>query len=188
MARLERTGQARDPHVKRPILRPIICICNDSNASSLTKLRPHALQVRFNRPADIHIVKHLKEVCQIEGLKADSRALNSLVSVAKGDLRACLNTLQVCRMALHFSSCFFMPPQFIKAHDEDVTESVIRKATYGMKEADATVISVVNNLFTPLSRKRVKELGLNDQEEARYVLRLSREIESSGRDSTIASG
>lgn len=57
-----------------------------------------------------------------------------------------------------------------------------------MKEADATVISVVNNLFNPLSRKRVKELALSDEEEARYVLRLSREIESSGRDSTIASG
>jgi chromosome transmission fidelity protein 18 len=91
----ERTGQARDPHVKRPILRPIICICNDINASSLAKLRTYALQIRFNRPADIHIVKRLKEICQIEGLKADSRALNTLVSVAKGDLRSCLNALQV---------------------------------------------------------------------------------------------
>jgi chromosome transmission fidelity protein 18 len=78
--------------------------------------------------------------------------------------------------------------QFIRTRDEDVTESVVRRATYGMKEADATVISVVNNLFNPLSRKRVKELALSDEEEARYVLRLSREIESSGRDSTIASG
>jgi chromosome transmission fidelity protein 18 len=98
----ERTGQARDPHVKRPILRPIICICNDINASSLVKLRSYALQIRFNRPADIHIVKRLKEICQIEGLKTDSRALNTLVSVAKGDLRGCLNTLQVCGMAIIF--------------------------------------------------------------------------------------
>ena len=95
----ERTDQARDPHVKRPILRPIICICNDINASSLAKLRTYALQIRFNRPADIHIVKRLKEICHIEGLKADSRALSTLVSVAKGDLRSCLNTLQVCGMA-----------------------------------------------------------------------------------------
>ena len=99
----ERTGQTRDPHVKRPILRPIICICNDINASSLAKLRTYALQIRFNRPADIHIVKRLKEICQIEGLKADSRALSTLVSVAKGDLRGCLNTLQVCGMAIILS-------------------------------------------------------------------------------------
>ena len=106
----ERTGQARDPHVKRPILRPIICICNDINASSLAKLRTYALPIRFNRPADIHIVKRLKEICHIEGLKADSRALNTLVSVAKGDLRGCLNTLQVYGMAIFifiFSYCDF---------------------------------------------------------------------------------
>ena len=104
----ERTGQARDSHVKRPILRPIICICNDINASSLAKLRTYALQIRFNRPADIHIVKRLKEICQIEGLKADSRALSTLVSVAKGDLRGCLNTLQVCRMAVIFLTVILM--------------------------------------------------------------------------------
>ena len=57
-----------------------------------------------------------------------------------------------------------------------------------MKEEDSSVQSVLNNLFTPLSKKRVKELGLTDEEEARYVARLSREIDNSGRESTIASG
>ena len=33
----------------------------------------------------------------MEGMKADSRALSTLVSAAKGDLRGCLNTLQVSR-------------------------------------------------------------------------------------------
>jgi chromosome transmission fidelity protein 18 len=74
----------------------------------LAKLRTCALQIRFNRPADIHIVKRLKEICQIEGLKADSRALSTLVSAAKGDLRGCLNTLQVCEMVIYFSFRFFM--------------------------------------------------------------------------------
>lgn len=31
----------------------------------------------------------------MEGLKADSRALSTLVGVAQGDLRGCLNALQV---------------------------------------------------------------------------------------------
>ncbi|KAF8163574.1 P-loop containing nucleoside triphosphate hydrolase protein [Crassisporium funariophilum] len=167
----QRPGQKRDQHAKRPILRPIICICNDHNASSLAKLRPHAFQIRFNRPADTQIVKRLKEICIIEGLKADSRALSTLVSVAKGDLRGCLNTLQ-----------------FVKTRNESVTETVIRKATTGMKEADSTVISVINSLFAPLSKKRVKELALTDEEEARYVARLCREIDGSGRESYIASG
>ncbi|CAA7271466.1 unnamed protein product [Cyclocybe aegerita] len=168
----KRSGQNKDYNRgDRPILRPIICICNEHNASSLTKLRPHAYQIRFARPADIHIVKRLKEVCRTEGMKADSRALSTLVSVAKGDLRGCLNTLQ-----------------FIKTRNEDVTEPIIRKATSGMKEADTNYISVLNNLFTPLSKKRVKELALTDEDEARFVSRLSGEVEASGRESNIASG
>ncbi|KAF5386678.1 hypothetical protein D9615_001593 [Tricholomella constricta] len=166
-----RKMRRKDPQVKRPILRPIICICNDHNASSLAKLRPHALQIRFQRPADIHTVKRLREVCEIEGLKADSRAISTLVGVAKGDLRGCLNALQ-----------------FIKSRNEEVTESVVRKATIGMKEADTSLITVLNDLFNPLTRKRVKELALTEEEEGKYVARLSREIDGSGRESSIALG
>ncbi|KAF9077157.1 P-loop containing nucleoside triphosphate hydrolase protein [Rhodocollybia butyracea] len=156
---------------KRTILRPIICICNDINASSLTKLRPHAAQLRFQKPADIHTVKRLREICAIEGLKAETRALSTLVAVAKGDLRGCLNTLQ-----------------FIRSRNEEVTESVVRKSTKGMKEADNSVISALNSLFTPMSKKRAKELGLNDEAEARYVERLSHEIDACGKDSAVAVG
>ncbi|KJA27021.1 hypothetical protein HYPSUDRAFT_981028 [Hypholoma sublateritium FD-334 SS-4] len=168
--RKERSGQNKG-HTPRPLLRPIICICNDHNASSLAKLRPHVLQIRFNRPADVHLVKMLKEVCSLEGMKADARALNTLVGVAKGDLRGCLNTLQ-----------------FVKTRGEDVTEHVVRKATVGMKETDSTVHSVLNNLFSPLQKKRVRELGLTEEEEARYVGRLSHEVGGAGRDAAIASG
>ncbi|KAF9469336.1 P-loop containing nucleoside triphosphate hydrolase protein [Collybia nuda] len=166
-----RTGQNRGADKKRPILRPIICICNDINASSLAKLKPHAYQIRFSRPADIHTVKRLREVCEMEGLKADSRALTALVGIAKGDLRGCLNTLQ-----------------FVKSRNEDVTESIIRKATTGMKEAETSLITVLNDLFSPMTKKRVKELALSEEEESKYVARLSREIDSSGRESSIALG
>ncbi|KAJ2921092.1 hypothetical protein H1R20_g16001, partial [Candolleomyces eurysporus] len=164
-------GGKRDPRVTRPILRPIICICNDGNASSIAKLRPHALHIRFSKPSDIHTVKRLREICAVEALKADSRALTTLVGVARGDLRGCLNTLQ-----------------FIKAKREEVTEAVIRKATFGMKEAENSVQSVLNSLFSPLSKKRVKELGLTEQEEGKYVARLYQEIDGSGRESAIATG
>ncbi|KAF5315882.1 hypothetical protein D9611_004969 [Ephemerocybe angulata] len=166
----QRNGK-RDPGSSRPILRPIICICNDGNASSIAKLRPHALQIRFNKPSDIHTVKRLREICEGEGLKADSRALTTLVGVARGDLRGCLNTLQ-----------------FIKSKREEVTEMMVRKATVGMKEAEHSVQVVLNNLFSPLSKKRVKELGLTEQDEAKYVSRLYHDIDGSGRESAIATG
>ncbi|TFK30182.1 P-loop containing nucleoside triphosphate hydrolase protein [Coprinopsis marcescibilis] len=159
----------RDPHAPRPILRPIICICNDINASSIAKLRPHALQIRFNKPSDVQTVKRLREICETEALRADARALATLVSVAKGDLRGCLNTLQ-----------------FIKSKSENVTETVIRKATVGMKESDSSVQSVINSLFTALSKKRVKDLGLLDSEERTYIPRLHHEIDACGRETRIA--
>ena len=92
-------GQKNDKSERRPLLRPIICICNDLYASSLTKLRAQARVIRLARTADIHLVKRLREICERERLKADSRALTALVGIAQGDLRGCLNTLQVCFLA-----------------------------------------------------------------------------------------
>ncbi|KAI0819032.1 P-loop containing nucleoside triphosphate hydrolase protein [Irpex lacteus] len=160
-----------DPQPHRPLLRPIICICNDLYASSLTKLRPHARIIRFNRPNDFRLVKRLREVCESEGLKAEGRALTTLVGLAQGDLRGCLNTLQL-----------------IKARNVEVTETVIRTATAGMKEADVSQVAVLNDLFAPMSRKRAKDRGMGEEEEARYVGRLSREIEASGSMDKIAIG
>ncbi|KAK7037989.1 chromosome transmission fidelity protein 18 [Favolaschia claudopus] len=165
----KKNRKGHDNNAKRPILRPIICICNDQNAASLAKLRAVALQVRFVRPADVHTVKRLREVCEIEGLKADGRALTTLVGIARGDLRGCLNTLQ-----------------FIKSRNHEVTEAVIRNATVGMKEADTSLLSVVNSIFSPLTRKRVKELGLTEADESKFVGRISREIDGCGRENSVA--
>ena len=88
-------GQKNDKSERRPLLRPIICICNDLYASSLTKLRAHARIIRLTRTADVHLVRRLRDICERERLKADSRALTALVGIAQGDLRGCLNTLQV---------------------------------------------------------------------------------------------
>ena len=64
----------------------------------------------------------------------------------------------------------------------------MRAATAGMKEADSSTISVLNNLFAPMTRKRVKELGIGEEEESKYVQRLSREVDTINNPSTIATG
>ncbi|KAH7889597.1 P-loop containing nucleoside triphosphate hydrolase protein [Phlebopus sp. FC_14] len=163
--------KGRDQRERWLLLRPIICICNDQHAHALTKLRPHARQVRYTRPADVHIIKRLREICKLEGLNADGGALNTLVGVAKGDLRGCLNTLQ-----------------FIKSRSEDVTEPLIHRATVGMKEADTTIMAVLNEIFAPLSRKRVRDLVAGGEEEGRYVNRLTRAIEGLNNSTGIANG
>src|SRR5215472_4953768 len=78
---VERSSYKRDIQRKRPLLRPIICICNDQNAASLAKLRPHAYLLRFSRPSDVLTVRRLQQICGFEGLKADARALTTLVGV-----------------------------------------------------------------------------------------------------------
>ncbi|KAJ3550684.1 hypothetical protein NM688_g5019 [Phlebia brevispora] len=167
-------GRKREPEETRPLLRPIICICNDLYHSSLTKLRQHARIIRVGRCNDLHVVNRLRDICEIEGLRADSRALTALVGVAQGDLRGCLNTLQAS--------------QLIKARNETVTETVVRRATVGMKAADVSQTAVLNDLFLPMSRKRAKELGIGEEEESRYIGRLSQEVERSGALDKIAIG
>jgi hypothetical protein len=65
---------------------------------------------------------------------------------------------------------------------------VIRGATAGMKEVDASQTAVLNDLFSPISSKRAKDLGYGEEDLARYVGRLSRVVEASGALDKIATG
>lgn len=138
----------------------------------------------------MHLVKRLRDICERERLKADSRALTALVGIAQGDLRGCLNTLQVYCLAYQMSpellgNHFY---QFLKRRGAEVTESVVRKATHGMKEADASQTSVLNDIFCPLQRKRMKDLGMTEEAGSRYVGRLARSIDSTGVPDKLAIG
>jgi chromosome transmission fidelity protein 18 len=79
-------------------------------------------------------------------------------------------------------------PQFIKSRNSEVTETVIRSATNGMKEADTSFLTVLNEIFSPMTRKRAKELGLSEEEEGRYLNRLSRAVEATGSMDKVVQG
>ena len=162
-------GRKGEQQHARPLLRPIICICNDLYASSLTKLRQHARIVRFARPHDTHVVRRLREICEREGLRADARALATLVGVAQGDFRGCLNTLQMLKARMDSGAATGMAGM--------VTEGVVRSATRVMKEAEVGMMTVLGDLFAPLSKKRAKEMGVRE-DEPRFVTRLSMAIDS----------
>jgi chromosome transmission fidelity protein 18 len=80
------------------------------------------------------------------------------------------------------------PLQFIKARNQGVTEQLVRSATAGMKEADANYLSALTDLFCPMSKKRVKERGLCEADEIKYVERLSHAIEATGVLDRVALG
>jgi len=65
---------------------------------------------------------------------------------------------------------------------------MVQKATRGIKEADQSFTSVLSDIFSPLPKSRVKDLGLTTEEEARYVGRISRGIDGTGNLDKIALG
>ncbi|KAG8741843.1 hypothetical protein FRC10_002353 [Ceratobasidium sp. 414] len=150
----------------RPLLRPIICICNDLYAPSLARLRPVARIIRFRKVQPVLLANRLRDICQNEDLRADTRALTTLVTVSQGDMRACLNTLQ-----------------FIKTRTTTVTEHEIARCTVGMKETECSIQSAWQDLFTPLTAKTRKLVpGSSATDPDWYVSRLSRVIENAGPD------
>ena len=73
-----------------------------SYAPVLRPLRPLAKIVRFTPPTSAMLVKRLRTICESEELTTENKHLSLLVEVAEGDLRSCLNTLQV---RLHGVEC-----------------------------------------------------------------------------------
>jgi chromosome transmission fidelity protein 18 len=57
-----------------------------------------------------------------------------------------------------------------------------------MKEAETNYLSVLTDLFCPMSKKRVKERGLGEAEENKYVERLSHALEATGMLDRVALG
>ena len=74
---------------------PIICICNDVQKSSVRSLSKHCLVLKFVRPQQKAIVKHLIMVAKKEKMNVERKALGVLVQSAGGDIRQILNSMQM---------------------------------------------------------------------------------------------
>ncbi|KAH9814323.1 P-loop containing nucleoside triphosphate hydrolase protein [Melampsora americana] len=127
----------------KPLVRPIICICNDLYAPTLRPLRPIARIIRFTTPTPMTIIKRLQTICDLEKLKADLRNLTFLVKIASGDLRSCLNTLQA-----------------VQSQSGVASESAIKSAAMvGMKDTGTSVQSVLSKLFKLPRKAKEGESG-----------------------------
>ncbi|CAO1634597.1 unnamed protein product [Parajaminaea phylloscopi] len=129
----------------KPVLRPIICICNDLYAPALRALRPHCRLIRFQKPAQNHLVGRLKTICEAESLSASSRSLSLLAELAQGDIRSCLNALQMAKhMRAHLSSSDGLI---------EISEADIREAGIGVKDGSTSLQAVWAALFKTASPK-----------------------------------
>jgi len=78
----------------RPLMRPIICICNDLYAPVLRPLRDVCKIFHFRKPSAERLAHRLQMVCAAQGLRAEKSTLRMLAERAECDIRSCLNTLQ----------------------------------------------------------------------------------------------
>lgn len=121
----------------KPLLRPIVCICNDLYAPSLRPLRAMAKLVRFNKPPTNLVVKRLRAVCEAESLVVEARGLSLLAELTNGDIRSCLNALE-----------------FAKTKNIALTEAAVKSASIGIKDTGATVHKAWAMLFRRQDRKQ----------------------------------
>ena len=119
--------------------------------------------VRFHPPTNAHIIKRLRSICDNEGLKTDSKSLTTLVEVAEGDIRSCLNTLQVHRrneLKMYLKlSMILLWLQIIKSQTNVLDDKVIRSTALGLKDTSTSVTAVWDKLFKVPNRKRPKGIG-----------------------------
>jgi replication factor C large subunit len=73
---------------------PVVLIANNAYDPRFTALRVYCLLVEFKRPPAGEVAKHLKRICEREGLQADEAALKFIAQRSGGDVRSAVNDLQ----------------------------------------------------------------------------------------------
>ncbi|PJF19806.1 hypothetical protein PSACC_00411 [Paramicrosporidium saccamoebae] len=126
---------------KRKIMslrRPIICICNDLYVPALRPLRNIAQVITMRRPNQSVLTGRLREICDAEKLKAESKALAELADRMDCDVRASLHALQF----------------ITRQHPGPITAAKLTKSLSGMKDANNTTFAVYDSIFHADSRAK----------------------------------
>jgi replication factor C large subunit len=73
---------------------PIVLIANNAYDPRFTNLRNYCVLIEFKKPAAGEVAKHLKRICEKEGIQADESALKFMAQRSGGDVRSAVNDLQ----------------------------------------------------------------------------------------------
>ncbi|KAI1316192.1 hypothetical protein EDD11_010364 [Mortierella claussenii] len=194
--RMKSAGKRNKKFVKKPLMRPIICICNDQYAPVLRPLRVIAQIYQFKRPSIRSVVARLQQICEVEQVASDTRAFGALYEMTEGDMRSCLNTLQFIKnksrastLAAAASSVSSIGGPDANSGGQGLTLEALNKATIGRKDQSKSLFSVWEELFqAPYARKarsalKVVEEGrdgpVKDDTNA-YVSRMATLIQTNG--------
>ncbi|MEM3727768.1 MAG: replication factor C large subunit [Candidatus Bathyarchaeia archaeon] len=73
---------------------PIVLIANNAFDPRFTNLRNYCLLIEFKKPPTTEVQKHLKAICQKEGIDAEENALKFIAQRSEGDIRSAVTDLQ----------------------------------------------------------------------------------------------
>ncbi|KAF9576690.1 hypothetical protein EC968_005463 [Mortierella alpina] len=199
-------GSKKKKFTKKPLMRPIICICNDQYAPVLRPLRVISQIYQFKKPSVRTVVNRLQQVCEIEQVASDTRAFGVLYEMTEGDMRSCLNTLQfiknksktsVMQASLATSSAGKVGAGSGNGTGEGLTMEALTKATIGRKDQSKSLFSVWEELFqAPYARKSRSALkvmeegreGLVKDDSNTYVSRMVSLIHTNGEYDKLVQG
>ncbi|KAF9962640.1 hypothetical protein BGZ72_000060 [Mortierella alpina] len=199
-------GSKKKKFTKKPLMRPIICICNDQYAPVLRPLRVIAQIYQFKKPSVRTVVNRLQQVCEIEQVPSDTRAFGVLYEMTEGDMRSCLNTLQfiknksktsVMQASIATSTSGRIGAGSGNITGEGLTMEALNKATIGRKDQSKSLFSVWEELFqAPYARKARSALkvmeegreGLVKDDSNTYVSRMVSLIHTNGEYDKLVQG
>lgn len=138
----------------KTLRRPIICLCNDPYVPALRQLRQVAQVYHLKEIAPRVMINRLKNICDKEGLDIDMKSLNLLVTMAEGDWRVCLNTLQLLHAWKRMEKSYV-------GQTKRVSSEEIKKAV-SIKDKSRSLFTVWEKLFvtnaSSLETKQVLEV------------------------------
>jgi DNA polymerase III delta prime subunit len=76
---------------------PIICICNDSYSTGIKSLKPHCIEIKFNKANERDTFRLARKINENEKLNLNEKQLEMISLYSRGDFRFCLNILEFCR-------------------------------------------------------------------------------------------
>ncbi|KAG9063033.1 hypothetical protein KI688_004633 [Linnemannia hyalina] len=178
---------------KKPLMRPIICICNDQYAPVLRPLRTIAQIHQFRKPSVRTFVNRLQQICEIEQVQSDTRAFGVLYEMTEGDMRSCLNTLQFIKNKSRASAKLAATQTSSRRTGTDggdgLTVEALTKSTIGRKDLNKSLFSVWEEIFQATYARKTRSAlkvmedgreGLVKDDNNTYVSRMVSIVQTNG--------
>ena len=115
---------------------PIVLTANTAYDPRFSNLRTYCLLLEFKKPPVGEVAKHLRVICESEGIQADESALKFIAQRSEGDVRSTVNDLQA--LAQGKKKLSYEDVSWLGYRDrQDTIFNVLRMIIYGKTCASA---------------------------------------------------